>query len=101
MANKISTIDEGLRYLYEARKECRSSLCSRIKMDVAHFLLGHAAAAVMLFRGKTNKKVNASKKNIPGNNETLRRIPWRTLAYAAGIACIIGIVSGKVLSRKG
>ncbi len=81
MNNKINTIDEGLRYLYQAKKECRNSLYAQIKMDVLRFLLGHVAAAGMLFRGKHHE-----------NKETLRRIPWRTLAYVSCILCVVGIV---------
>lgn len=90
MNNKIRTIDEGLRYLYQVRKECRNNLYGRMKMRI----LGHAVAAVMLFRGK----YKSSKANIPGNIETLRRMPWSILAYAAGIACVIGIIA--IQSRR-
>lgn len=75
MNNEISSINEGLRYLYQARKECRNTLYAKIKIDAFRFLLGNIATA--------------------------RRIPWRTLAYVAGIACVAGIVGGKVFSKKG
>lgn len=101
MKSKIRTIDEGLRYLYQAKKECRNTLYAQIKMDVFRFLLGNIAAAGMLFRGKPKDSVNASKENIHKVKETLRRFPWRTLAYVACISCVAGIVSGKILSKKG
>ncbi len=81
MNSKMMTIDEGLRYLYLAKTECRASLYGQMKMGVFRFLLGHAAAAVMLFRGKQHKV-----------KETFRRIPWRTLAYIACVSCAVGIV---------
>lgn len=81
MKSKIRNIDEGLRYLYLAKTECRVNLYGQIKMGVFRFLLGHAAAAVMLFRGKHHKV-----------KETFRRIPWRALAYVACVSCAACIV---------
>lgn len=101
MNYKISTIDEGLRYLYQAKKECRINLYGQIKMELFRFLLGHTADAAMLFWGKPKDNGNACKKNIHGDKETPRRIPLRTLAYVVCVSCAIGIISGKILSRKG
>lgn len=102
MNGKISTIDEGLRYLNHAKKECRADLYGRIKMDLFRFLLGHTAGAAMLFLGKSKNNGNTCKckNNIAADKEMPGPIPLRTLACVAGVSCVIGIVSWKMLSRK-
>jgi hypothetical protein len=95
--NKISTIDEGLRYLYQARKECRNSFFTQAKLGVFRFLLGRVAAAGIFSGAKAKDNGNAPEANIQRN----RRGPWRTLAYIACVSCLAGMITGKILSRKG
>jgi hypothetical protein len=100
MDNKISTFDEGLNYLYQAKKEYVTSFFVLTKLEVFRRLLGHIGGVGKLFHRKTKDNIKASKEIIPDTPKKLRQSPWRILAYVVCLSFIAGVVNSKILARR-
>jgi hypothetical protein len=77
MNNKISTFDDGLDYLYLAKKESRADFFGLAKLDMFKRLLG-----------------------ILGGMGKMRQKPWMTMAYAVCVSLIAGAITRKILAAK-
>lgn len=113
MNNKITTIDEGLRYLNEAGKECGDTFFSRSKTGFFKFILGGlGAAGYRLIRpgirlNRHDRRAGGGAKKAVCPQEALRRAarmihehPWRSLALVTGVFCVIGMASAQYGARR-
>lgn len=90
MSNKIRTFDEGLNYLYQAKKNYRPDFFGLANLEMFRRLFGRKA--------KDSDK--ASEEIVHGTSKKPGQNPWRTLAYVVCVSFVAGVVTRKILAAK-
>jgi hypothetical protein len=90
MKNKIRTFDEGLGYLYQAKKDYRPNF----------FGLANLGMFRRLFGRKAKDSDKASEEIVHGTSKKPGQNPWRTLAYVVCVSFVAGVITRKILAAK-
>jgi hypothetical protein len=100
MKNKIRTFDEGLNYLYQAKKDYRPNFFGLANLEMFRRLFGLIGGIEKLFHRKAKDSDKASEEIVHGTSKKPGQNPWRTLAYVVCVSFVAGVVTRKILAAK-